>query len=127
MAESTPAPSSAGTQPSQQEQVIFITPEAIAEVKRLIAQEKDTNLNLRLGVSSGGCSGMSYSMAFDDQKTPFDREFDFDGLKVVVDLKALMYLAGTTLEFKGGMLGGGFNFSNPNAKKSCGCGSSFSC
>jgi iron-sulfur cluster assembly protein len=127
MAESTPAPTSAGTQPSQQEQVIFITPEAIAEVKRLIAQEKDSNLNLRLGVSSGGCSGMSYSMAFDDQKTPFDREFDFDGVKVVVDLKALMYLAGTTLEFKGGMLGGGFNFSNPNAKKSCGCGSSFSC
>jgi len=127
MAETSPTQSSAGTQPTQQEQVIFITPEAIAEVKRLFAQEKDANLYLRLGVSSGGCSGMSYSMAFDDKKTQFDREFDFDGVKVVVDLKALMYLAGTTLEFKGGMLGGGFNFSNPNAKKSCGCGSSFSC
>lgn len=114
-------------QPTPTDQVIFLTPAAIDEVKRLLSQEKEENLYLRLGVSSGGCSGMSYSMGFDTEKGQFDREFDFDGVKVIVELKALMYLAGTTLDYKGGMLGGGFNFSNPKAKRSCGCGSSFSC
>ncbi len=109
------------------EQVIILTPSAIEEVKRLLAEEKDQNLFLRLGVAAGGCSGMSYSMAFDNNPSEFDREFDFDGVKVRVDLKALMYLAGTTIDYKGGMLGGGFSFGNPNAKRSCGCGSSFTC
>ena len=89
--------------------------------------EKDDDLYLRLGVESGGCSGMSYSMAFDSNKTDFDREFEFDGLKVIVDFKALRPLAGTILDYQGGLLGGGFQFKNPNAKRSCGCGSSFSC
>lgn len=111
------------TQPA----IVTVTPAAVAEIKRLIAQEKQENLFLRLSVSSGGCSGMSYAMDFDNQPSEFDREFDFDGLKVRVDLKALMYLQGTTLDFKGGLLGGGFQFINPNAKRSCGCGSSFSC
>jgi iron-sulfur cluster assembly protein len=115
------------TQANTTEQVIFVTPSAVEEVKRLIADEKESDLFLRLGVSAGGCSGMSYSMAFDNNRSPFDREFDFDGLKVRVDLKALMYLSGTTLDYKGGLMGGGFQFSNPKAKRSCGCGSSFSC
>lgn len=115
------------TQTKSAEQIIMITPEAIVEAKRLRALEKNDNLFLRLGISSGGCSGMSYSMAFDNNPGEFDREFDFEGLKIRVDLKALKYLAGTTIEFKGGLLGGGFNFSNPNASRSCGCGSSFSC
>ncbi|MEW6052033.1 MAG: iron-sulfur cluster assembly accessory protein [Candidatus Zixiibacteriota bacterium] len=115
------------TKPSAAEAVITLTPAAVTEVKRLIAEEKETNLFLRLGVTSGGCSGMSYSMAFDNQPGDFDREFDFEGLKVRVDLKALMYLAGTTLDFKGGLVGGGFQFHNPKAKRSCGCGSSFTC
>jgi iron-sulfur cluster assembly protein len=70
---------------------------------------------------------MSYSMAFDSNPSDMDREFDFDGLKVRVDLKALMYMSGTTVDYKSGLLGGGFQFSNPNAKRSCGCGSSFTC
>ena len=115
------------TQTNAAEQVILFTPSAVAEAKRLLAEENDPNLFLRLGVSAGGCSGMSYSMSFDNNPTQFGREFEFDGLKVRVDLKALMYLAGTTLDYKGGMLGGGFQFSNPKAKRSCGCGSSFSC
>ncbi len=106
---------------------ILVTKAASDEVKRLIAQEKEPNLFLRLGVAAGGCSGMSYTMAFDSEKQPTDVEFDFDGLKVLVDNKALSQLNGTTLEFKGGLLGGGFSFSNPNARRSCGCGSSFSC
>ena len=108
-------------------QIVTITPEAVTEVKRLMTLEKTDSMYLRLGVQAGGCSGMSYSMEFDTEKHDFDREFDFEGLKVVVDLKALRHLAGTVLEFKGGMLGGGFHFHNPNAKRSCGCGSSFSC
>jgi iron-sulfur cluster assembly protein len=113
--------------PAAQEAVISLTPSAIAEVKRLIAEETEPNLFLRLGISSGGCSGMSYAMSFDNQTSEFDREFDFDGLKVRVDLKALMYLAGTTLDYKGGLSGAGFQFHNPQAKRSCGCGSSFTC
>ena len=70
---------------------------------------------------------MSYSMTLDDQPTGLDREFVFDGLTVRVDLKALMYLKGTRLDYENGMMGAGFKFSNPNAKRSCGCGSSFTC
>jgi len=106
---------------------VIVTKAAGDEVKRLMAQEKEPSLYLRLGVVAGGCSGMSYTMAFDTEKQPNDVEFDFDGLKVLVDNKALAQLNGTTLEFKGGLLGGGFSFSNPNARRSCGCGSSFSC
>ncbi len=107
--------------------VIILTSSAVAEIKRLMAEENQPDLYLRIGVASGGCSGMSYSMEFDTKQSELDREFDFDGLKVRVDLKALLHLAGTTLDFKGGLLGGGFAFSNPKAKRSCGCGSSFSC
>lgn len=114
-------------QTAAKQEIITLTPEAIAEVKRLIAQEKEEGLFLRLGVSAGGCSGMSYSMSFDNKPSEVDREFDFDGLKVRVESKALMYLDGTILEYNGGLLGGGFNFANPKAKRSCGCGSSFSC
>mgnify|MGYP001594226518 CR=1 FL=1 len=106
---------------------VIVAKAAGDEVKRLMAQEKEPSLYLRLGVAAGGCSGMSYTMAFDTEKQPNDVEFDFDGLKVLVDNKALAQLNGTTLEFKGGLLGGGFAFSNPNARRSCGCGSSFSC
>lgn len=117
----------AATNSAKSEQIVHITSSAVTESKRLMSLEKGENLFLRLGVSSGCCSGMSYSMTFDNNPGDFDREFDFDGLKVRVDLKALKYLAGTTLDFTTGLLGGGFGFSNPNAKRSCGCGSSFSC
>jgi len=111
---------------SEQKSVI-VTKAASDEVKRLMAQEKGENLYLRIGVAAGGCSGMSYTMAFDTEKMTEDSEFDFDGVKVLVDGKALAHLSGTILDFKGGLLGGGFVFTNPNARRSCGCGSSFSC
>ena len=106
---------------------VTVTSSAVAEVRRLMEKEKEDNLYLRLGVSAGGCSGMSYSMEFDTTKKEFDREFEFEGLKVLVDLQAIRHLSGTTLDYKGGLLGGGFSFDNPNARRSCGCGSSFSC
>lgn len=104
---------------------ITITESAVEEIKRLQALEKDAPVYLRLGVEAGGCSGMSYSMAFDSEKTDVDKEFEFPGLQVIVDMQALMYLSGTTLDFKNGLMGGGFSFTNPRAKRSCGCGSSF--
>ena len=117
MAEQTPTNSA--------ERVVNITPEAISELKRLMSEEKEETLYLRMGVAAGGCSGMSYAMAFDSNKTDQDEQFDFDGLPVIIDARAKPYLQGTTLEYNGGLLGGGFNFTNPNAKRTCGCGTSF--
>ena len=114
-------------QNTEETAIINVTADAATEIKRLMDQEKEDNLFLRLGVSSGGCSGMSYSMAFDSEQGQFDRGFDFHGVKVIVDLKALQYLTGTVLDYKSGLTGGGFSFENPNAKRSCGCGSSFTC
>ena len=109
------------------EDIVKLTPTAIVEVNRLMKLEKEEKLFLRLGVDAGGCSGMSYSMSFDSEKKEFDREFDYDGLRVIIDIKAMRYMAGTILDYNNGLLGGGFNFQNPNAKRSCGCGSSFTC
>lgn len=82
---------------------------------------------LRVGVKGGGCSGLSYEMDFDDTKTDKDDEFIMDGgLRVIVDKKSLLYLYGTTLTFSDGLNGKGFQWENPNASRSCGCGASFS-
>lgn len=111
----------------QLETALNITPSAIREIKRLMNKEKEQNLFLRVGVTAGGCSGMSYSMAFDTERLESDRSYKFDNVMVIVDIKALDYLKGMVLDYKGGLLGGGFIFDNPNAKRSCGCGTSFSC
>ncbi len=115
------------TDTTSNSQTVTITESAIAEVKRLMAQEKDEQLYLRLGVAAGGCSGMSYSMAFDTEKSDTDSLSEYDGVRVLIDNRAISYLQGCILDFKGGMLGGGFHFENPNARRSCGCGTSFSC
>lgn len=106
---------------------ITLTPAAVIEVKRLIALEKEESLYLRLGVAAGGCSGMSYSMSFDTERTEADLAIDYDGFTVVMEPKSLPHMAGSVLDYQGGMLGGGFVFSNPNAKRTCGCGTSFTC
>jgi iron-sulfur cluster assembly protein len=107
--------------------MIALTATAAQEVKRLIDKEQKPNLGLRLGVKGGGCSGFSYVMAL-DEATPkqFDTVFEQDGIKVLVDAKSHLYLDGTTIDFKSALTGGGFEFNNPLAKKSCGCGTSFS-
>ena len=81
---------------------------------------------LRVGVKGGGCSGLSYMMDFDDTKTEMDDEFIVDGgLKVIIDKKSLLYLYGTTLTYSDGLNGRGFQWENPNASRTCGCGESF--
>ena len=102
-----------------------------------IAKKKITNMMeeegftpstdyVRVGVKSGGCSGLSYELKFDNQKTDNDTIFEDNDIKVVVEKKSILYLAGTILDFEGGLNGKGFVFNNPNAQRTCGCGESFS-
>jgi|TARA_Y100000385_G_scaffold136176_1_gene141471 iron-sulfur cluster assembly protein len=81
---------------------------------------------VRVGVKSGGCSGLSYDLKFDKSQVDGDKMFENNGVKIVVDTKSFLYLIGTTLEYSGGLNGAGFVFNNPNANRTCGCGESFS-
>jgi iron-sulfur cluster assembly protein len=87
--------------------------------------QKLENAFLRMGVRGGGCSGMTYDLQFDSELRKHDKQFEVDGVKVVVDVKSYLYLNGTTLDYVTQGLTGGFTFVNPNAKSSCGCGTSF--
>lgn len=81
---------------------------------------------IRVGVKSGGCSGLSYDLKFDKEQVEGDKVFEDNGVKIIVDKKSFLYLIGTTLEYSGGLNGTGFVFNNPNANRTCGCGESFS-
>ena len=106
---------------------LALTESAAKQVKELkVAQNLGDNVFLRMGVKGGGCSGMSYLLEFDTDKGPHDREYDIQGVKVVVDKKSYLYLNGTTLDYVRQGLTGGFTFVNPQAKSTCGCGTSFS-
>ena len=105
---------------------LALTEKATQQVKKLLEDQNLHGVFLRMGVKGGGCSGMSYLLEFDSEKTPHDKEFDIDGVKVVVDKKSYIYLNGTTLDYVTQGLTGGFTFVNPQAKSSCGCGTSFS-
>jgi len=85
-----------------------------------------TNDYVRVGVKSGGCSGLSYDLKFDKSQDNDDKVFEDNGVKIIVDKKSFLYLIGTTLEYSGGLNGTGFVFNNPNANRTCGCGESFS-
>ena len=107
--------------------MITLTTTAAQEVKRLFEKEQKPNLGLRIGVKGGGCSGMTYVLSL-EEATPkqYDSVFEQDSIKILIDAKSHLYLDGTTIDFKTSLMGGGFEFSNPLAKKSCGCGTSFS-
>ena len=104
---------------------ILVTETAVREIKKILSQQAPGTF-LRVGVKGGGCSGLSYLMNLDTQTGELDRSFIFGDVKVVVDAKALIYLNGLTLDYTGDLLNGAFRFNNPQAKRSCGCGSSFS-
>lgn len=87
---------------------------------------KPTEDFIRVGVKSGGCSGLSYELKFDHNQEEGDKVFEDNGIKIIVDKKSFLYLIGTTLEYSGGLNGTGFVFNNPNANRTCGCGESFS-
>ena len=108
--------------------MIQITDKAVSEIKRIQAKDSAPGSSmLRVMVVGGGCSGMSYKLGFDDQPAnPTDKVFEKDGVKVIVDTKSFLFLSGTELDFSDGLNGTGFVFNNPNAKRTCGCGSSFS-
>lgn len=93
-----------------------------------LMNEEGTNLVesfVRVGVESGGCSGLSYKLSFDKQQNEGDKLFEDRGVRILVDKKSFLYLVGTTLEYSGGLNGKGFVFNNPNAQRTCGCGESF--
>jgi len=106
---------------------IELTPAAVVAAKARLEKRKTPDAHVRLGVRGGNCAGYSYVIEFDDDK-PRDKdiEFNFDGIKVLVDNKSLIYLDGTILDYEETLTAQGFVWKNPNAAKSCGCGKSFS-
>lgn len=108
------------------EKTIEVTPKAVSKIRAAFAREGVTGGGLRLGVLGGGCSGLSYQFKFDAKPRSTDHVLEFDDVKVFVDPKSMVYLAGMTLDYKESLIQSGFVFENPNAKKSCGCGTSFS-
>lgn len=108
-------------------EMIQVSEEAKNKIISLM-QEEGTSLEesfVRVGVESGGCSGLSYKLTFDKVQNETDKLFEDKGVKIVVDKKSFLYLVGTTLEYSGGLNGKGFVFNNPNAQRTCGCGESF--
>lgn len=122
----TSQPALIPTDPKQ----ILLTDKAVMEIKRIQANDPAAaagNSTLRVMVAGGGCSGMSYKLGFENEPPkPSDKVFEKDGVKIVIDQKSLLFLGGTELDFSDGLNGTGFTFKNPNAKRTCGCGSSFS-
>ena len=99
--------------------------------KKVVALMEEDGFNpvsdfVRVGVKSGGCSGLSYELNFDSETTESDQVFEDNDVRIIVDKKSYLYLIGTTLDYSGGLNGTGFVFNNPNAQRTCGCGESFS-
>lgn len=103
---------------------VSLTDRAAARINELVAAEDRAGQGLRVKVVGGGCSGLQYKVDFDQPKAT-DKIFERDGAKVLVDLKSLLYLSGTELDYKEELMQSGFVFQNPNVKKTCGCGQSF--
>lgn len=106
--------------------MLFVADSAKNKVSEIVGSEGlSSDYFIRVSVTSGGCSGLSYQMDFDNELQDNDQIFEDNGVKVVTDLKSFLYLCNTTLEFSGGLNGKGFYFNNPNAARTCGCGDSF--
>jgi iron-sulfur cluster assembly protein len=108
--------------------MIRVSEPARLKLAQLAGEEgkKPSDVYLKVGVTSGGCSGLSYKMDLVDAPVEGDQVYEDAGVRILVDKKSLLYLAGTVLEYSGGLNGKGFSFNNPNASRTCGCGESFS-
>jgi len=107
--------------------MIKVSNQAKEQVTKLLSQEENkANSYVRVGVQGGGCSGLMYELSFDSQIKDDDQKFEDNGVILLVNKKSFLYLAGTELDFTGGLNGKGFSFNNPNASRTCGCGESFS-
>jgi iron-sulfur cluster assembly protein len=104
---------------------IEVTDNALQQIKRLVAKDGRPDVFLRLGVKGGGCSGLEYVMKLDTVRKPIDLELVIDGITIVCDSKSATFLQGSKFDYTGNLIGGGFGFENPNAQRSCGCGTSF--
>lgn len=105
---------------------IELTPVAAEKIREIMREQGLTEGGLRVGVKGGGCSGLGYTLALDTEEHPGDKVFEFDGVKVFVDMKSFLFLNGTTLDYKNeGLMQRGFTFINPNSSGDCGCGESF--
>ncbi|MCS7314897.1 MAG: iron-sulfur cluster assembly accessory protein [Bryobacterales bacterium] len=107
--------------------MVHMTETAIQKVKEILAQQPDPKpAGLRIAVVGGGCSGFTYSMAFENNPGMLDKIYNFDGLKVFIDQVSMLYLDGARIDYVETLEGSGFKFDNPNVRNTCGCGSSFS-
>jgi iron-sulfur cluster assembly protein len=106
--------------------MISVTPKAIQKIREQFAKHGVSEGGLRLGVQGGGCSGLSYLFKLEARPRPKDSVLEFDGIRIYIDPKSMLYLEGMTLDYQESLIRSGFVFENPNAKQSCGCGSSFS-
>ncbi len=106
--------------------MLYVGESAKKRIEEIITKkELPKDYFVRVSVTSGGCSGLTYKMDFDNEKKPNDQIFEDNGVTLVTDLKSFLYLCNTSLEFSGGLEGKGFYFENPNASRTCGCGESF--
>lgn len=105
--------------------MLTLTPAARMQVQSLLARAEDPQVALRVFVSPGGCSGMSYGMTLDTERQEGDTFIETDGVRIVVDEMSAMYLNGSEIDYVDALMGGGFSIQNPNAVKSCACGHSF--
>ena len=106
--------------------MISLTQTAVTKVQEILGSQEPKPAGLRISVVGGGCSGFSYSMAFENSPGMLDKTYSFDGLKVFVDQASMLYLDGAEVDYVESFEGSGFKFNNPNVKSTCGCGSSFS-
>jgi iron-sulfur cluster assembly accessory protein len=106
--------------------MIHVTDKAAEQIKTILNKENLEGHGLRVAVVGGGCSGMSYKLAFEKEPVEGDKVYEENGVRIFVDTKSYLVLNGTTLDFSDGLNGTGFSFTNPNAKSTCGCGTSFS-
>jgi len=106
--------------------MVQLTPTAVGKVKEILEAQEPKPSGLRIAVVGGGCSGFTYSMAFENNPGMLDKTYNYDGLKVFVDQASLLYLDGAEVDYVETLEGSGFKFNNPQVKSTCGCGSSFS-